>query len=354
MPLSVSQRLVSPLQEWYLSHHRSLPWRDTQDPYKIWVSEIILQQTRVNQGLEYYKRFITYFPSIKELAEAPEDKVLLLWQGLGYYSRARNLHRAAQLVMEQYEGVFPRTFEAIRALPGIGEYTAGAIASFAYNLSHPAVDGNVLRVMSRITACALPIDSNMGKKELSQAVVSLLKSAYPAIFNQALIELGALVCTPKKPQCSQCPIAEHCALAGTPEVERYPYKEKQITIRHRYLNYIVLSSSSGYYINKRGDNDIWRGLYEFPLLETEQATAPKDLAQLWQEKFATSWTEIPSAPLFEMEHKLSHQLLHIKVYRAVQSADTPLGNPFQLVSQGQLSDYAFPVPLAQFIKKHRE
>ncbi|MBB6275212.1 A/G-specific adenine glycosylase [Porphyromonas circumdentaria] len=355
MPLPISQRIPQALQEWYLSHHRALPWRETQDPYRIWVSEIILQQTRVNQGLEYYERFIAHFPTVKDLAEAPEDKVLLLWQGLGYYSRARNLHRAAQMVMEQHDGHFPREFLEIRALPGIGDYTAGAISSFAYNSAYPAVDGNVLRVMSRITACTIPIDTTTGKKVLTEAVSSLLKSAEPSIFNQAVIELGALICTPKKPQCSACPISQHCALSGTPEVELYPYKEKQISIRHRYLNYIVIASSSGgYFIRKREDKDIWRGLYEFPLMETNKSTCANELLDLWKVEFAPMTIKSLSAPSFEMEHKLSHQLLHIRVYRAEQTGQESLSEPFLHVTQEELANYAFPVPLARFIKKHQK
>ncbi len=352
MPLPISKSITPLLQTWYQHHHRPLPWRNTTDPYRIWLSEVILQQTRVIQGIGYYERFIETFPTIQDLAEASEDQVLLLWQGLGYYSRARNLHKAAQIVVEQYGGAFPSLFEQIRSLPGIGAYTAGAIASFAYNQCYPAVDGNVLRVMSRLTACALPIDGSVGKKELTETVETLLRVGEPAIFNQAIIELGALICTPKNPQCSICPLSAHCALSESPEVELYPRKEKQIAVRHRYLNYIVLSTHSGaYYIRKRAMKDIWQGLYEFPLIETDSEVNAEELLRLVQENYNDTISLLSSRPVFEMLHRLSHQLLHIHVYTATGNENSPLSHLFTAVRWEELSSYAFPVPLTRFIQE---
>lgn len=342
----ISHLLVS----WYSAHCRELPWRETKDPYKIWISEVILQQTRVEQGREYYTRFVEALPTVEALAHAPEDVVLRLWQGLGYYSRARNLHRAAQIIVQEHGGIFPSDFASIRSLPGIGDYTAGAISSFAYELPYPAVDGNVLRVLSRLIACDLPIDSSLGKKTLTEVASQLLHGVQPSLLNQALIELGALVCTPRNPQCCSCPIAEQCALSALPQVTQYPKKGKQTAVRERFLYYVAARSEQGaWLLHKRGNKDIWRGLYEFPLLESSVALTPKEqreqIAAQWAAEWSTEW--IAAAP-FSLKHRLSHQLLYVTVIPAVIHPKDRLPEGYQLVPDEVFEEYALPVPLLRY------
>ena len=263
------------LIDWYENNKRDLPWRDTQDPYRIWISEIILQQTRVAQGYDYYIRFVQRFPDVLTLAEADEDEVMKYWQGLGYYSRARNLHAAARSIREA--GAFPTTYEGVRALKGVGDYTAAAICSFAYGLPHAVVDGNVYRVLSRWMGIDTPIDSTPGKKLFAQLADELMDKSRPALYNQAIMDFGALQCTPSSPDCLSCPLADNCMALAQGRVEALPVKQHRTKVTDRFFNYIYVRTYSGQtFIRKRTGNDIWKNLYEPILLETDEDMTGKD------------------------------------------------------------------------------
>ncbi|BDS14144.1 A/G-specific adenine glycosylase [Aureispira anguillae] len=258
------------LLDWYQPDERPLPWKAIKNPYFIWLSEIILQQTRVQQGLPYYIKFVEQFPTITDLAGASQDEVFKLWEGLGYYSRARNLHAAAQMVRDDYAGVFPSTYPEIRALKGVGEYTAAAIASFAYDLPYAVVDGNVYRVLSRFFGIDTPIDTTAGKKEFRLRADELLDRNNPAVYNQAIMDFGATHCTPKAPKCETCLHQKQCVAFRENRVMNLPVKSKKIKKRSRYFYYLVLNKGTKIYLNKRSEKDIWADLYDFLLIELEQ------------------------------------------------------------------------------------
>ncbi len=335
------------LLEWYHENARDLPWRHTQNPYKIWISEIILQQTRVAQGMEYYERFISHFPTLESLALAPEDLVLKLWQGLGYYSRARNLHKAAQQIVKLHKGIFPSEYKDLRSLSGIGEYTAGAILSFAFQKPYPAVDGNVLRVLSRITACALPIDSIKGKKELTQVASSLLQWGNVANINQALIELGALLCLPKNPKCNLCPISFSCSVFETADISLYPIKEKKVKITKRHLYFFIIRSPK-WIIQKRDNKDIWRSLYQFPLLENKNALSQEEVLKEIRKIFSSF--EIKVQTKNAIKHKLSHQELYIHFLEGEIKNGEALPPQYIEIDSHQLDQFAFPVPILRYLE----
>jgi A/G-specific adenine glycosylase len=253
------------LINWYETNKRDLPWRNTTDPYKIWISEIILQQTRVNQGLPYYRKFISNFPKVEDLANASEEKVLKLWQGLGYYSRARNMHQSAKYILNELNGVFPTSYIEIKKLKGVGEYTAAAISSFCFKEKKAVLDGNVYRLLSRFFGIETPIDSNKAKKEFTDLLKHLISSEKPDVFNQSIMEFGALQCTPKKPNCSICTWKNKCVAFATDKTHILPIKSKKIKKRIRYFNYIVYKQQQNYFIQKRTSKDIWKNMYEFPL-----------------------------------------------------------------------------------------
>ena len=305
------------LLDWYEQNRRDLPWRNTQDPYLIWVSDIILQQTRVAQGLDYFVRFTNRFPDVAALASASEEEVLKYWQGLGYYSRARNMHAAARMVMEQHGGIFPSDYASVRALKGIGDYTAAAIVSFAWNQPYPVVDGNVYRVLSRWYALDTPIDSTSGKKLFAQLAEEQLNRKAPGLHNQAMMELGAIQCVPQHPDCGVCPFQEHCLAYATGRVDSYPVKQGKTKVRDRYFNYLYIIYNGDTWIHRRDQQDIWKGLYEWPLIETGQAM---DWAELQQTERFREWFEgcgrlACSRELIGMKHVLSHQILHVNFYR---------------------------------------
>ena len=289
------------LIRWYEHNKRVLPWRETTDPYKIWLSEVILQQTRVQQGMDYYHRFVARFPDVRSLAEADEDEVLLLWQGLGYYSRARNLHKAAKTVVEKGWEPFPDTFENVRSLPGIGEYTAGAIMSFAYDAPYPAADGNVYRVLSRLNDCDEPFDTTAGKKRFREFAWELLDREHPRLHNSALMEFGALYCTPTGMDCEHCPISTFCLASQHGTAALLPVRKPRPALRDRYLHYTVYRTPDGMtLLHQRTAKDIWQHLYEFPLEETNSITNNQ------------SAITINPAPLtLNLTHILSHQRLHV-------------------------------------------
>ena len=311
------QSLIAPsLLDWYAQHGRDLPWRATRDPYHIWLSEVILQQTRVEQGWNYYLRFIERWPTVSDLAAASEDEVLKAWQGLGYYSRARNLHAAARQIANQFGGKFPTSYEAIRSLRGVGDYTAAAIASMAFDLPYAVVDGNVYRVLSRLFDLATPIDSTKGRKTFAQLAQSQLDPRHAATYNQAIMDFGALQCTPQHPSCERCPLAERCLALAAGSVAERPVKQGRTRIRDRYFHYLHLTDGHRTLLYRRKEGDIWQGLYEFPLIESEQPLTTEELCAmpLFQQWLGDcSFRICAVAP--QPRHQLSHQRLHATFYR---------------------------------------
>jgi len=300
---------------WYEHNKRDLPWRNTRDPYLIWLSEIILQQTRVDQGMSYYLKFVGEFPTVKQLAKADNEKVMKLWQGLGYYSRARNLHTTAKIILLEHKGVFPKEFETILALKGVGEYTAAAIASFAYNKPYAVVDGNVYRVLSRVFDISTPIDSTQGKKEFNHLAGELLDKNKPAIYNQAIMEFGAMQCKPINPYCAVCPLNTMCLAYSKKLVAELPVKSKKTKVRDRYFNYIVLNYKGKIAINKRGEKDIWTNLYDFPNIETNKEVSEDDflLSDEWNEFIKKNVFRVKSiSPTYK--HILSHQKIYARFW----------------------------------------
>lgn len=299
------------LIEWYHEHKRDLPWRNTNDPYLIWISEIILQQTRVAQGYAYYQRFIERFPNLESLAAAEENEVLKYWQGLGYYSRARNLHQAAISV----NGVFPVKYEDILKLKGVGTYTAAAICSFAYNQPHAVVDGNVYRVLSRFFGINEPIDSGKGKKIFASLAHDLLDKVQPALYNQAIMDFGALQCAPLSPDCTVCPFKNRCFAFNHNMVSSLPIKQNKTKTSERFFYYLLIRDNGNIYLNKRTENDIWKNLYELPLIESNTALAVDDFIR--KQEFASIFKEnsvVNVRLLNKTKHVLSHRIIYADFY----------------------------------------
>lgn len=340
------------LIQWYLQNKRDLPWRKTTAAYPIWLSEIMLQQTRVAQGLPYFLRFTEAFPTVKHMADAPEEQVLKLWQGLGYYSRARNLHATAKQVSFEMDGHFPPTYAGLLKLKGVGEYTAAAIASIAYGEPVPVVDGNVYRVLSRVFGIETDISSGPAKKQFTELAASLLPKNDAATFNQAMMEFGALQCVPKSPNCGICIFNTGCVAFQTGRVDRLPVKLKKTKVTNRYFNYLIIKDANGNsVINKRTAKGIWHNLYEFPLLETENETTPEQAATLIKE-FEGFDFKPESITLLHPElivHKLSHQHLHIRFWEVQAGTILP-----QAVGIQQLKSFPFPIVIYNFIEKHWE
>ena len=337
------------LIKWYLQNKRDLPWRNTANPYPIWLSEIMLQQTRVAQGTPYFLSFTTEFPTVFDLAAASEEQVLKLWQGLGYYSRARNLHKTAQYIVTELNGIFPDNYNDLLKLKGIGEYTAAAIASFAYNECVAVVDGNVFRVLSRYFDIETDIAQACAKKEFAALAFELMPKDNPATFNQAIMEFGALQCVPKSPNCSICVFNESCAALQKKKVDRLPVKSKKIKVRNRYFNYIVANDENeNTLIQKRISKGIWQNLYEFPLLETEkEENFDFVLEQIQSEYFKeNSISSILETNDKSIIHKLSHQHLHIKFWKVNVNGTIKNG-----INQENLKTFPFPIVIHNFIEK---
>lgn len=297
---------------WYQTHKRDLPWRSTNDPYLIWLSEIILQQTRVSQGLPYYEKFVKTYPTVQELAVAPQDDVLKLWQGLGYYSRARNLHKAAMQVVDK-GAVFPNNFKKLKELQGVGDYTAAAIASFAFGEAVAVVDGNVYRVLSRILGISLPINSTEGIKEFKKLANQLIDPDNPAMHNQAIMEFGALQCVPKNPDCSVCPFTKDCIAYNEQRINELPVKLKKTKVLNLFHHYLVAITPSGKTIvQQRPDNGIWAGLYEFPFVESKGAMLPHEVTNdpAFEDVFEGVRFRESVYNQQPIIHKLSHRKVH--------------------------------------------
>ncbi|UYW00844.1 A/G-specific adenine glycosylase [Flavobacterium agricola] len=336
---------------WYLANKRDLPWRKTTNPYHIWLSEIILQQTRVAQGLPYYEAFIERFYKVSDLANASQEDVLKLWQGLGYYSRARNLHATAQYVSFELNNQFPDNYNDLLKLKGVGSYTAAAIASFAYNEKIAVVDGNVFRVLSRIFGIDADISLLKTKKIFQELANKLLlegNPCEPALFNQAIMDFGALQCVPKSPNCTACCFASSCLAYATNKVAELPYKSAKIKIKKRYFDYVLIKGNNQKYkIVKRDESDIWAGLHQFELLESTDNLAFNDANQTILNHFATH--NVVSLLGFDSDylvHKLSHQHLHIRFWLLEVNQEV------NGVKKHEIADFSFPIVLANFLDKN--
>lgn len=340
--MSFSKTLTS----WYLQHKRDLPWRNTDNPYFIWLSEIMLQQTRVAQGLPYFLTFVEHFPTVFDLASADEEKVLRLWQGLGYYSRARNLHKTAQYIALELDGHFPDNYNDLLKLKGIGEYTAAAIASFSYNEAVPVVDGNVFRVLSRYFDIETDIASSSAKKEFMELAYELMPKNDAATFNQAIMEFGALQCVPKNPDCTVCPLNDSCLALKYKKVDVLPVKSKKTKVRNRYFTYLVFEDETGQTrIVKRTEKGIWHNLYQFPLIETESDSIVSEPIESMG--YGNNFISVSTLESDSITHKLSHQHLNIRFIKIVVKGTIPDG-----VSIDQLHTFPFPIALYNFIQSH--
>ncbi|UII78074.1 A/G-specific adenine glycosylase [Flagellimonas sp. CMM7] len=333
--------------KWYDEHKRELPWRATRDPYKIWLSEIMLQQTRVAQGTPYYHKFLEAFPTVYDLANAKEDEVLKLWQGLGYYSRARNLHATAKIVVEQYKGEFPNTYKELKELKGVGDYTASAIASICFDVPEPVVDGNVYRVLSRYFGVDLPINSPKGIQHFKQLARDVMNTENIRDYNQGIMEFGAIQCAPKKPYCLLCPLNDSCVALKENKVGQLPVKLKKTKVKDRYFNYlVVLDSNKNTLLEQRQGRGIWQNLYQFPLLESEKILELNELHEQMSKESSLPVSQ--TVTLFNEQaivHKLSHQHLHTKFW-ILETKDAIEGG----VSWEQIHTFPVPVLIADFIK----
>ena len=333
---------------WYEENKRDLPWRDTKDPYRIWISEIILQQTRVAQGYDYFVRFMKRFPDVFTLAEAEEDEVMKYWQGLGYYSRARNLHAAARSMAEA--GGFPVVYQDVLALKGVGEYTAAAICSFAYDMPYAVVDGNVYRVLSRWMGIDAPIDSTQGKKLFAQVAQELMDKKRPAIYNQAIMDFGALQCTPSSPNCLFCPLSDSCLALAQGKVDALPVKQHKTKVTNRFFNYIYVRTGGYTFIRKRTGNDIWKNLYEPLLIETD--TDLSENIEVFEQKLLDVLGKTPwhfLKPVKQgVKHVLSHRIIHANFYELVLPEDFGALEGYQRVAEEDLYKFAVSNLVSQF------
>ena len=340
------------LINWYNKNKRALPWRESHDPYRIWLSEILLQQTRVAQGLPYYYRFLEAFPDIKALAKASEKEVLRLWQGLGYYSRARNLHFTAKTIVADHKAEMPDSYAGLIKLKGIGKYTASAIASFAYNEKVAVVDGNVYRVLSRVFGLKEDISSPSGQKQFQQLADELLPDKNSDSYNQAIMEFGALHCTPKNPLCETCPLAFMCYAFAKNEQSALPVKLKKTAKVNRYFHYLVLKSGNKYLLKERKGKGIWQGLYEFPVAEENSLM---EIGKLLKKQFGKDAKEaLIKSESREYKHILSHQNLYVKfwVIESVEIAEKLINKEeFRFFTVKAIHDLPKPVLINKFLEE---
>ncbi|QED38277.1 A/G-specific adenine glycosylase [Antarcticibacterium arcticum] len=337
------------LTGWYLKNRRELPWRESSDPYRIWLSEIMLQQTRIAQGLPYYLKFINAFPTVFDLARASEENVLKLWQGLGYYSRARNLHFTAKHVAFELNGKFPNTYKELLKLKGVGDYTASAIASICYNENVAVVDGNVYRVLARFFDIDTPINSSQGIKEFKGLAEELLDKEDPGTYNQAIMEFGALQCTPQLPKCESCPLSHACLALKNNKVHQLPVKLKKAKVVKRYFNYLVYRSNENTtIIEQRVGKGIWEGLYQFPLIETPRLLTTGELIAHAEFKSLIDIKRTPVSLYNEtpVVHKLSHQHIYTRFWIIEKVGKHPNHIPV-----AKIQDYPVPVLIANFLKE---
>lgn len=339
------------LLDWNAKHNRrEMPWKGEKDPYKIWLSEIILQQTRVEQGWAYYLKFITQFPHVADLANAPEDKVFKLWEGLGYYSRCRNLIASAKIIHTQYKGVFPDNYEAILQLKGVGTYTAAAIASFAYNQPYAVVDGNVLRVLSRYFGIETPIDSAKGKTVYASLATELLPPKKAGLYNQALMDFGATVCKPQSPLCEECLLQKHCVAFIQNKTAILPVKEKKLSKKNRWFYYFVVQYKNEVLIRQRMSKDIWQHLYEFILIESAKKLTE---AALYQHPDIKVYLKKGTATSVSKEYvqQLTHQTIHGQFIEIRLRSRVTAPESFTAVTLEQLNTLAFPKLITTFLQE---
>lgn len=337
--MSFGKQIIS----WYDSNKRDLPWRNTSDPYKVWLSEVLLQQTRVDQGIGYYERFIAAFPTVQDLANAKEEDVLNLWQGLGYYSRARNLHFAAKQVINNFSGKFPDTYKNILSLKGVGDYTASAIASICFGQATAVVDGNVYRVLSRYLMIDTPIDTSKGAKEFKSVATELIVGFDPSRFNQGVMELGATICTPKKPECLSCPISSSCMSYNSQEMLSFPVKSKKTKQTIKYFNFLVIRNESHVYIEQRLGKGIWQNMYQFPLIESKNEMT----------NFESGYDGLilvkESLPI---KHILSHQVIYAKFWECiVEDAAFMPNSKWQRIELSAIETKPVPKLIENYISK---
>ena len=331
---------------------RKMPWKGEKDPYKIWLSEIILQQTRVEQGWAYYLRFIQAYPTVQDLSQAPDNEVFKLWEGLGYYSRCRNLLHTARIIAHDHGGVFPATREGLLALKGIGSYTAAAIGSFAFGLPLAVVDGNVHRVLSRVFGINDPVDTPKGKKRLEALADALLDTKNPSGHNQAMMDLGATVCVPRNPHCAQCPFSKNCVAFTTHTVARFPVKSKKTKVRERYFYYLIVEHKHRMLVRQRKQGDVWPQLHEFLLRETDEPAGQHEVLQplFWGVKLGkANWQLIDASE--PIVHVLSHQrinarIVHIRLSRSIHV------NGYEWMDAVQITQLAFPRLITRYRQSH--
>ncbi len=338
------------LINWYCKFKRNLPWRNTSNPYFIWLSEVILQQTRVDQGFQYYQRFVERFPKVQDLAEAEEVEVLRLWQGLGYYSRARNLHATAKIISLHYKGLFPANFDQLLQLPGIGEYTAAAIASHAFALPYAVVDGNVYRFLSRLYGVEEAIDSGKGKKYFKSLALELLDQKNPGEHNQAMMEFGALQCKPRNPDCNSCPFQGVCRAFADHKIDVLPVKNGKTKIRVRFFNYLILRDCDGRIIlKKRIEKDIWQNLYDFPLLESKDKISEEELIDSIKTNLLLATSKFTLSKVFpDQIHILSHQKIHLR-FVLLEVKKINLLNGFVRYSMEEIDKLPLPRPIEKMM-----
>ena len=350
---NLSKAMIHPVTyeilQWYGRYARDLPWRNTTDPYRIWLSEIMLQQTRVEQALPYYEKFVERFPDIQSLARADGDEVMQLWQGLGYYSRARNMLRCARVITGQYGGQFPRDFKLLKSLPGIGDYTAAAVASFAFGLPCPAIDGNVSRVISRVFCIEEPLQSRASKKQIKEAAALLMSEAPAAGFNQAMMEFGSQQCIPKNPHCHDCPVSPYCEALKKGKTSVVPVSGKKVKIKALWQFFLVIEQDESLLIEQRDQSSIWKGLYQFPMVEFSHRPTEQELHKAIVGRLKTGeYTIKATAP--EIIHLLTHRKLHIN-FLEVTCRRSPVLQKLIPLNRHNRKQFGFPVVLARYIEK---
>lgn len=344
--------ITKSLERWYNEHSRQLPWRETSDPYNIWVSEIILQQTRVSQGLQYYQSFIRKFPDVQTLANAPTDDILKAWQGLGYYTRAKHLHETAKTITYNYKGKFPDNYKELIKLKGIGEYTAAAIASFAFNEKIAAVDGNIQRFISRLYGIKLPVNSPQGKKKIQELADRLLNPENPGKHNQAMMEFGAIQCLPRLPKCNNCPFNEVCVAYFNNETIKYPVKKSKKAKTDRYFHFLIIKYNNSLFLERRNNLNIWKNLYQFPLIEGFKEGGYDEIkkSQQWKEIFNDKTPKLIKE-YSAFKHVLTHQNIYAKFYQ-LEIAEIPeyVNEHFFKTKISQFKQYPIPRLIEKFIQ----
>ncbi len=353
MPFRGKKHFTSTLMDWYEPEDRPMPWKGEKNPYLVWLSEIILQQTRVEQGLSYYNKFKKKYPAIADLALVDEDELMKDWEGLGYYSRARNLHATARFIHEQLDGEFPDKYADILSLKGVGEYTAAAIASFAYGLPYAVLDGNVYRVLSRYFAIGIPTDSTEGKKMIKALADELLEKKQPGVYNQAIMDFGATICKPRVALCESCPLASKCKAFSLENVYGFPIKEKKIKRKKRYFNYLVVMNRDEVFIRKRKKNDIWRNLYEFPVIETVRQVTWEDLKKekAFFENFPHPFYGILSHSASYVQ-ELTHRTIIAQFHQLSVNDDfDTTGKDWLKVKKERINSFAFPKIIDLYLSK---